>query len=202
MITEKLQNAINEQITAEMWSSNLYLAMSFYMEKEGYCGMASWLKKQSFEEHAHACELASYIIKRGGKAKLDKVDVVPNDFGTPLEVFEQVYEHECRVSKMIDALVDVAAAEKDKASQDFLWGFVREQVEEEATAAGIVDMVKKAGAAGIVFIDAKLGERKFPVMLVKDNGLKSSELKLVESVIEENQEVIAEHWNKFFNKAR
>ena len=160
MITEKLQNAINEQITAEMWSSNLYLAMSFYMEKEGYCGMASWLKKQSFEEHGHACELASYIIKRGGKAKLDKIDVVPNDFGTPLEVFEQVYEHECRVSKMIDALVDVAAAEKDNASQDFLWGFVREQVEEEATASGIVDMVKKAGATGIFFVDAKLGERK------------------------------------------
>lgn len=30
MISEKLQNAINEQITAEMWSSNLYLSMSFY----------------------------------------------------------------------------------------------------------------------------------------------------------------------------
>lgn len=44
MITEKLQNAINEQITAEMWSANMYLAMSFYMEKEGYCGMAHWLK--------------------------------------------------------------------------------------------------------------------------------------------------------------
>ena len=70
MITEKLQNAINEQITAEMWSSNLYLAMSFYMEKEGYNGMASWLKKQASEEKAHACEMASYIIKRGGKAKL------------------------------------------------------------------------------------------------------------------------------------
>lgn len=56
--------------------------------------------------------MASYIIKRGGKAKLDKIDVVPNDFGTPLEVFEQVAEHERRVSKMIDALVDVAAAEK------------------------------------------------------------------------------------------
>lgn len=77
MITEKLQNAINEQITAEMWSSNLYLAMSFYMEKEGYCGMASWLKKQSFEEHAHACELASYIIKRGGKAKLIRLTLFP-----------------------------------------------------------------------------------------------------------------------------
>ena len=46
MITEKLQNAINEQITAEMWSANMYLAMSFYMEKEGFSGMAHWLKKQ------------------------------------------------------------------------------------------------------------------------------------------------------------
>ena len=150
MITEKLQNAINEQITAEMWSSNLYLAMSFYMEKEGYNGMASWLKKQASEEKAHACEMASYIIKR----------VVPNDFGTPLEVFEQVAQHERRVSKMIDELVDVASAEKDKATQDFLWGFVREQVEEEATADGIVDMIKKAGDAGIFFVDSKLGERR------------------------------------------
>ncbi len=61
---------------------------------------------------------------------------------------------------MIDTLVDVAAAEKDKATQDFLWGFVREQVEEEATAAGIVDMMKKAGTNGIFFVDVKLGERK------------------------------------------
>ena len=40
----------------------------------------------------------------------------------------------------------------------------------------------------------------FPVVLIENQGLKPSELKLVESVIEENQEVIAEHWNRFFNK--
>ena len=45
MISEKLQNAINEQITAEMWSANLYLAMSFYFEKEGFSGFAHWRKK-------------------------------------------------------------------------------------------------------------------------------------------------------------
>lgn len=42
----------------------------------------------------------------------------------------------------------------------------------------------------------------FPVALVQNNGLKLSELKLVESLIEENQEVIAEHWNKFFNNTK
>ena len=44
---------------------------------------------------------------------------------TSLDVFEHVYKHECHVSELIDKLVDVASAEKDKASQDFLWGFVR-----------------------------------------------------------------------------
>ena len=160
MISEKLQNAINEQITAEMWSANLYLSMSFYFEKEGFSGFANWMKKQSQEELEHAYVMADYIIKRGGVAKVDKIDVVPSGWDTPLEVFEHVYKHECHVSKMIDELVSVASAERDNATQDFLWGFVREQVEEEATAQGIVDKIKKAGDAGIFFIDSQLGQRK------------------------------------------
>ena len=73
MISEKLQNAINEQITAEMWSSNLYLSMSFYLQKEGFDGFASWMRKQSQEELQHAYDLADYLVKRGGAAKVDKL---------------------------------------------------------------------------------------------------------------------------------
>ena len=160
MISEKLQEAINEQITAEMWSSNLYLSMSFYLQKEGFDGFAHWMRKQSQEELQHAYDLADYVAKRGGAAKVDKIDVVPQGWGSVLEVFEHVYNHECHVSELIDKLVNVASEEKDKASQDFLWGYVREQVEEEATAAGIVDMIKRAGDAGIYYVDSKLGERK------------------------------------------
>ncbi|MDE5610887.1 MAG: ferritin [Odoribacter sp.] len=160
MISEKLQNAINGQITAEMWSANLYLSMSFYFEKEGFCGFAHWMKKQSQEEMEHAYSMADYILKRGGVAKVDKIDAVPQNWNTPLEVFEHVYRHECHVSELIDKLVAVAHEEKDNATQDFLWGFVREQVEEEATAQGIVDKVKKAGEAGLFFLDSQLGSRK------------------------------------------
>ena len=92
-------------------------------------------------------------------AKVDKIDVVPQGWGSPLEVFQHAYEHECKVSKMIDNLVSIASAEKDNATQDFLWGFVREQVEEEATAQGIVDKLKKAGDTGLLFIDAQLAKR-------------------------------------------
>lgn len=143
MISEKLQNAMNEQITAEMWSSNLYLSMSFYLQKEGFDGFANWMRKQSQEELQHAYDLADYIAKRGGAAKVDKIDVVPQGWGSVLEVFEHVYNHECHVSELIDNLVNVASAEKDKASQDFLWGYVREQVEEEATRTGYCRQIEK-----------------------------------------------------------
>ena len=49
-MTENLQKALNGQITAELWSANLYLSMSFYLEKEGFSGMARWMRKQSAEE--------------------------------------------------------------------------------------------------------------------------------------------------------
>ena len=159
-MTEKLQKELNVQINAEMWSSNLYLSMAFYLKNKGLDGCANWLMKQSQEELNHAYEIADYLSKRGEKAEVGMVDVVPTGWGDVAEVFKNVYDHECHVSKLIDELVDVASAEKDKATQDFLWGFVREQVEEEATAQGIVDKIKKAGDAGIFFIDSQLGQRK------------------------------------------
>lgn len=160
MMTEKLQKVLNEQVTAELWSANLYLSMSFHLEREGFTGFAAWMKKQSQEEMEHAYAIAEYIIKRGGIAKVDKIDVVPTGWGTPLEIFEHVYEHERHVSKLIDGLVAIAASEKDNATQDFLWGFVREQVEEEASAQTIVDKLKRAGETGIFFLDSQVGQRK------------------------------------------
>lgn len=161
MISEKLQNAINVQITAEMWSSNLYLSMSFYLKVQGFDGMAEWMKKQSQEELQHAYDLADYVIKRGGTAKVDKIDVVPQIWESVQDVFDGVYKHECHVSKLIDDLVNVASEEKDKASQDFLWGYVREQVEEEATALNIAEKIRKCKDEGsMLFMDDKLGQRK------------------------------------------
>ena len=90
MITEKLQNAVNDQITAELWSSNLYLQMAFYFEKEGWNGFAHWMHKQSDEERNHAIMLANYLAKRGGEAKVNMIDVVPSGWGSVKEVFANV----------------------------------------------------------------------------------------------------------------
>ncbi len=161
MISQKLQHAFNAQINGEMWSSNLYLSMSYYLAKEGYEGFAKWLKLQSQEELEHAYTLADFVVKRGGEVKIEKIDVVPQGWGSLLEVFEHVFNHECKISAMINDLLDIATADRDNAAQDLLWTYVREQVEEEATAQGIVEKLKRCkDHAGILYLDDKLGERK------------------------------------------
>lgn len=158
-LSRKMSDALNEQVLAEIWSSNLYLSMYIHFTQIGLNGCAHWMKKQSMEELDHAYKLIDYSVQRGGQVKLDQINVVPTAFGTPLEVFQHVYTHEVHVSELIDKLVDVAHAENDKATQDFLWGFVREQVEEEATAKNIVEKLKMFGEHHIAIMDHQLGKR-------------------------------------------
>ena len=159
MITERLQKAINDQITAELWSSNLYLQMASFFKKEGWDGFAHWMELQAVEEREHATKMGDFLVDRDGTVKLQMIDVVPEGWGSPLEVFEHTYSHECKVSKMIDGIVTLAIAEKDYATENFFRTFVDEQVEEEATASGIVDKLRKVGDTGVFFIDSQLGKR-------------------------------------------
>ena len=160
MITERLQKAINDQITAELWSSNLYLQMAYFFKKEGWDGFAHWMELQAVEEREHATKMGNFLVDRGGTVKLQMIDVVPEGWGSPLEVFEHTYSHECKVSKMIDGIVALAIAEKDYATENFFRTFVDEQVEEEALFAGIVDRMKSSGTAGLLFMDKELGRRQ------------------------------------------
>ncbi len=160
-ITQKMQNAINEQINAELYSSYLYLAMSSYFEEINLKGMSHWMNIQAQEEIAHTMKFFNYIYDRGGKVTLKAIKAPPNNWSSALEVFEEAYNHECKVSSLIHDLVHMAEKEKDYASSSFLQWYVTEQIEEEASALEIVDKLKeiKNDKAGLFFIDSELSKR-------------------------------------------
>lgn len=160
MITAKLQNIINDQITAELWSSNLYLQMSYFLKHQGLDGFAHWMKIHSDEEREHATKMADFLTDRGGQVKLNMVNLVPEGWGSVLEVFEHSLKQEEMVSKMIDKIVLHAIEEQDFATENFFRTFVDEQVEEEALFEGIVDRIKNGGEAVLPFLDSQLGKRK------------------------------------------
>lgn len=160
MITERLQKALNEQITADLWSVNLYLSMSWFLMREGYEGLAHRMREQANKKNNHANRISEYLINRRSIPKIDKIDVVPQNWGNAYEVFEDAYKHECHISKLIDLMVKIASEENDNATQSFLWEFVREQVNEEAQLLAITDKLKRTGDAGLLFLDYKLNECK------------------------------------------
>ena len=75
------------------------------------------------------------------------------EFASVLEVAEKTYTHECLVSEKIEKLIRIASAEADMPSQNFFWKYIRERVEEEATASNIVDRGRLASDHAIIFLD-------------------------------------------------
>lgn len=161
MFSKKLEDAFNEQINAELYSSYLYLSMASWLESQNFTGMSSWMRMQADEEHQHAMKFYDFILERGARVTLKAIDTPKTEWETPLDVVSETYEHEQKVTSLINGLVDLANGEGDHASQTFLQWFVTEQVEEEATASYFRD--KLAFAAGnpvaLLMIDQEMGGR-------------------------------------------
>jgi len=163
MLSKKLEQALNAQINAELWSSYLYLSMSAYFAKEGKSGFANWFRVQALEEKDHAMKIFDYIITRNGEVDLQAIKDVPKSWKTPLEVFEAALTHEQVVTDMINKLVALAKEENDYATESMLKWFVDEQVEEEATAIEYIDALKmiKDNGFGIYTLDKELKGRSY-----------------------------------------
>ncbi|MDI6803626.1 MAG: ferritin [Bacteroidota bacterium] len=161
MLSKTLQNTINNQIQAEMFSSYLYLSMSAYCEMNNFLGAAKWFKMQSEEEWGHAMKFYGFIIERGGKITLKAIDEPQLDFKSLLGAFEETLTHEKKVTALINKLYEQSLKESDYATQIFLQWFITEQVEEEANAIAIIERIKMVGekASSLLWIDKELGKR-------------------------------------------
>jgi ferritin len=162
MISKKIQDAFNEQIQAEMYSSYLYLSMAACFHSVGMDGMAQWMHVQTKEENAHAMKFFKHIVDRGGRVELLAIEKPTFDWASPLEAFKAAYEHELYITGRINNLVKLAAEEGDNAASIFLQWFVTEQVEEEANTSKIVLMLEKIkeSANGLFMLDHNLGKRE------------------------------------------
>jgi ferritin len=163
MITEKMENALNGQLNAELYSAYLYMSMNAYFKSVNLDGFAQWMLCQAHEELTHSMKFYDFVISRGGRAALAQVDAPPADWSSPLAVFEATLEHEQKVTGLINDLVELALAEHDHASNIFLQWFVSEQVEEEENVSGVLEQLKLMGEAkgGLFMMDRELVKRSF-----------------------------------------
>lgn len=163
MISEKMNQALNDQMKHELYSSNLYLSMAAYFEELGLKGFSNWMKVQVQEENAHAMGFFDYIVSRDGKVKVEAINEPPHEWANPLDCFEAIYKHEQLVTKLINELVDVSEQEKDRAALYFLHWYIKEQVEEEANCSEICQKLRLVNdnPNALLLMDQELGARTF-----------------------------------------
>ena len=161
MIGKVMQDAINEQINNELYSSYVYLAMSAYCEQENFTGCAQWLRLQSQEEHGHALRLFDYMLARQSQVKLTAIATPKGEYKSLLDVFSTAFEHEKDVSRRIDELYELAFKEKAFSALVELEWFITEQVEEEKTIREIVHKfaLVKDDPASLLELDRELSQR-------------------------------------------
>lgn len=165
MLNNKINDAINAQINAELWSAYLYLSMAMQLEDAGHAGFANWFRIQFKEEQAHAEIFINYLNSRGGRVVLKPIDAVPESWESPLAAFEATLAHEQKVTALINNLYALAEAEHDYATRGKLDWFVSEQVEEEETATNFIERLKLIGNDGLALymLDQELASRVYNV---------------------------------------
>ncbi|MBF0484704.1 MAG: ferritin [Candidatus Omnitrophica bacterium] len=158
----KVAQLINEQVTKELDSAYIYLAMSAYFENKGLSGMAGWMKVQYGEEVGHGMKMFEYLNVRGIKVNLGAISKPVSDFGSVREVFEKSLAHEKSITASLNKIYEAALQVNDHATVAFLQWFVSEQLEEEKNVTDILvklDQINDS-SMGLIFLDKELGGRK------------------------------------------
>ena len=171
MLSDRIQDAFNEQLNAELYSAYLYLSMSAQFEALDLKGFANWMRSQAQEEVLHAMKFFHHISDRGGRAVMKPIEGPRTEWDSPLVMFEHTYEHEQNVSGLINKLVDLALEESDHAANAFLQWFVTEQVEEEASANEVLQKLKLVGdSEGPLMLVRELAQRVFAMPTTAEGG--------------------------------
>lgn len=153
-----MEKALNNQLALEAYASFLYLSMSSWCDQEGLSGCYEFMSRQSTEEHEHMMRLFNYINETDGHALVPSIKKPPHNFKDIRKMFQQVYEHEQKVTKSIHDLVALSSEEKDHTTFNFLQWYVEEQREEESLMRTILDRIKIIGngAQSLYYIDKEI----------------------------------------------
>ena len=163
MMSKKMADAINEQINAEFYSAFLYLSMATKLEDTTFPGFANWMRVQYKEEVFHAMKLLNHMVERGERVYLKQIDAPETEWDGPYAMWAAAFEHEVKVTGLINALMRIAVDEDDFASQQFLQWYVEEQVEEEDNTSTVRDKIAMVQdmPGGLYMLDQEMAQRVY-----------------------------------------
>ena len=159
MVSEKINQIINEQINKEFYSGYLYLSISAYLKELGLFGFASWTRMHAKEEVEHGLKLLDYLLDRNSFVTLKQIPTPQFEYNGVLSVFQTIYEHERSVTDSVMQIARLSEDECDRKTLAFIDWFINEQVEEEQLVKNIIKRLEIFGEdkSALYLMDKELG---------------------------------------------
>lgn len=145
MLSNKVKNALNEQIQKEAYASNAYLTLATWCEEKNLDGIAEYFYNASNDEREHMLEIYKYLNTYGGTAHIKPMKDTSVKLKNLLDVFQYVFDLEHEVTVAINKLAKLTYEENDFATFKFLEAFVLEQQQSEKGVNELIDMIKRVG---------------------------------------------------------
>lgn len=162
LISKKIAAALNAQIGLEFFASLQYEAISAWFKLEGLPRLSAHFATQATEERTHAHRFIAYLLGTGTPLDLPGIDAPKCRFKNAIEAAELALSHELKVTDSIKSLLDLAEAESDRFTENSLQWFITEQLEEVSSSEELLQIVKRAGDGGLLFVEHYLATSTAP----------------------------------------
>lgn len=140
-----IEKLLNDQVKFEASASMQYLAMASWADAKGYNGVADFFYSQSEEERIHMTKLVKFINERSGQVIVPELEQPKVEYQSLNELFETFLSSEMFVTQKINEIIFECLEHKDYNVHNFMQWYVTEQLEEEATARGLLDKLNIIG---------------------------------------------------------
>jgi len=168
LISEKMNAALNAQVGHEFGASLQYVQIAAYFEGEGLPMLARHFYRQAEEERDHAMKFVKFMADADGTLAIPAVAAPTPAFRSAEEAVALSRDWEMTVTKQINGLMDLAIADNDHITKQFLDWFLEEQLEEVSSMDQLLRMVRRAGESGLLFIENYLQHGQ-PAARVEDD---------------------------------
>ena len=141
----RFRTLLREQVGHELDAHQQYIAIALWFDSHDLPQLAAHFYQQSVEERNHAMMLVQYRLDRDLGVTIPGVAAPRNDFDSVLEPLQLALDQEKQVTDQIEAIFRAAREEGDALGEQFLLWFLKEQVEEVASANTLLTIARRAG---------------------------------------------------------
>lgn len=145
LIDDSCISFLNYRVQQEDLSSRIYLAMSLWLDNNGYVNASKLWKKYSDEERGHADIAREYLLNMGVQPTTPTLEQPAETYTGLPEIIKKSFDHEIDITEQCTDLANHALKDGSHMLYELALHYLREQNEEHGKMQNWMDQLNAFG---------------------------------------------------------